>query len=304
LFRLAAHTSYAVKHWPEPRDWLALAQDWGLDAVQFSFDLLDPMMTGAAEIATEIRGHAGKAGIELVSTFTGGQAYQSNMLLHPDPRYRAWARDWWVRAVELTARLGAPATGGHFGALPAKLASPDQARLTGSLVDAATEIGDAALTHGLEYLLLELMPGPGELPNSPEGAVELLERLNERSPVPYCLCFDLGHACSPAARSLGPEAVYGWLERCLPWTRCVHLQQTDGIGDRHWPFGPRYDAGAIIRPREVLSILRDSPLPVVDLVLELGHSPEVGADEVAADWRMSAEVWREAIAQTGAGLEV
>ena len=39
-----SNTCYAVKRWPEPEAWTAVARDSGLTNVQFSYDLLDPWM--------------------------------------------------------------------------------------------------------------------------------------------------------------------------------------------------------------------------------------------------------------------
>src|SRR4029079_13614425 len=50
----------------------------------------------------------------LHSTFTGLAAYSSNLLLHPGSHERLRAVQWWERAIDVTAAMGAPATGGHL----------------------------------------------------------------------------------------------------------------------------------------------------------------------------------------------
>jgi len=147
------------------------------------------------------------------------------------------------------------------------------------------------------------MPGETEYPNTPSAARELIERLNQASPLPFALCFDLGHTCAPAATHHGDAAtrLYRWLEQLLDLTRCVHLQQTDGYGDRHWPFTKAHAASGVVDPAEVLKIVRRSPLPAVDLVLELGHPPETSSAQTAADWAASVTTWQTALAAGGEG---
>lgn len=293
--QLAVNTCFAGKFWPEPAAWLALVREWELDAVQFSLDLLDPQMPGALELAAQVRRAAAAHDVKIGSTFTGSRAYLGNMLLHPTSHYRSWAADWLRRAVDVTAVLGARATGGHIGAHAAgrSAATPS---LEDELISTAVDLGHRAARAGLEYLMLELMPGPGEVPAGPGQALAMLEWISAGSPVPYYLCLDLGHACGPAARDgARPDLVYEWLEELGPITRCVHLQQTDGLGDRHWPFTEAHQAQGVIQPGRVLRALRGFRLPEVDLVLELAHPPEATPERVAADWAESVLVWRRAL---------
>ncbi|MDP2872111.1 MAG: TIM barrel protein [Bacillota bacterium] len=295
--RLAVNTCFAVKNWPMPADWLGIVRGWGVERVQFSVDLLDPFMPGASRAAEEIREQAVDHGISIDSTFTGACAYHSNLLSHPDARYRAHALNWYRGVVKLSAAMGAGATGGHMGALSAaEAAAPAlrSERLTG-LAQAIGILGADAGRRGLKMLLWELMPSACEPPHTPAEASELLARANELSPVPVRLCFDLGHACAPDVLSGSgpdPETVYRWLAELLPVTPMVHLQQTDGLGDRHWPFAGDYQRQGIIEPARVREVLSASPLPGVDLVLEILHPPEAGQGQILDDWARSIERWR------------
>ena len=299
--RLAVNNCFAAKHWPSDGAWLALVWQWGLAAVQFSFDLVDPLQPAAVAIAPSAGEACRDAGIEVLSTFTGGRAYLTNMLLHPSAAHRAWARSWLESAVDLTAAIGSPATGGYLGAFPAGLGQAEREHFGKELVRHGAELGHHAARAGLEYLLVELMPGPGEVPGSPLEARKLLAALNAASPLPYYLCYDLGHACGAAAvcDGVGPANLYRWLEELLDVTRCVHLQQTDGRSDHHWPFSAAYSGVGVVEPDRVLEIVARSPLAEVDLVLELVHPPEAPATVVAEDWAQSVAVWRTALARRG-----
>jgi D-erythrulose 1-phosphate 3-epimerase len=293
--RLGVNTCFAVKNWPRPADWLEVVASWGIERVQFSMDMLDPFMPGAREAAEEIGTLAAGRGIRIDSTFTGAAAYHSNLLSHPDARYRAHALEWYRGVIQLTAAMGARATGGHMGALSvAEGRSPAvcQARTDG-LIESIAALGDEARRCGIECLLWELMPSPFEPPHTPAEALELLDRANERSPVPVRLCYDLGHTCAPGVLSAAdPEVVYTWLAQLLHVTPMVHLQQTDGLGDRHWPFCGDFERQGIIVPERVRALLAASPLDAVDLVLEILHPPEATPEQILDDWARSIQHWQ------------
>lgn len=296
--RLAAHTCFAAKRWPEPRDWIPVVQSWGLDAVQFSLDLINPLQPEAAVLAAEAGAACRAAGISVPSSFTGGQAYLSNMLLHPDPRHRAWAQHYFLQAVTISAALGARGTGGFLGALAPLRPPIEREALLGELREFAARLGAHAARAGMEYLLVELMPGPGEVPGTPAEARELLAGFNAVSPVPYRLCFDVGHACSAGSGLAGEsplDTICRWLEELIDITGCVHLQQTDGCGDRHWAFDDDHAEAGIIQPDRVLKSLRLSPLPQLDLILELNHPPEASLEAITRAWASSVDYWRAAM---------
>jgi sugar phosphate isomerase/epimerase len=303
--RLAVNTCFAVKHWPVAVDWLDIVARWGVSAVQFSMDMLDPFMSGAGNVAAETRAAAAERGVSIESTFTGAAAYHTNLLLHPDARYRAHALEWYQRVIEISALMGARATGGHLGALSVREGACEGVRgqrLAG-LVEAVGVLGEEARAAGLEEgLLWELMPSPLEPPHTPGEAFDLLARADASSPVPVRLCYDLGHACAPGVGPDG-ETLYRWLEELLPVTPMLHLQQTDGLGDRHWPFAGVYQERGVVSAGRVCELVSTlSPLADVDMVLEILHPPETPPDRILDDWARSIDLWRRAGAErAGAG---
>jgi hypothetical protein len=77
----------------------------------------------------------------------------------------------------------------------------------------------------------------------------------------------------------------------------VHLQQTDGVRDRHWPFTDETDAPGIINPSVVAATVDSSGRDRVELMLEPIPAPEETDDDVQ-DWvTESARRWSEAIDQ-------
>ena len=117
---LGINLGFAFKRWPEPERWAQIVRDdLGLDLVQFTFDLLDPWWPERERrtLAARVRRAAADAGLTIHSAQLGLAWYTYNGLLHPDPAGRAIAREWWRRAAETAAEIGAPAVGGPLGAL-------------------------------------------------------------------------------------------------------------------------------------------------------------------------------------------
>ncbi len=298
---LSANTCFANKNWPRPEQWVECVKSWGLRSVQCSLDLLDPLLPDARQLAAEMGRAAEAAGVEIWSTFTGSRAYATNRLGHSDARYRDWARTWLLAAVEVTAAMGARATGGHIAALEASCAVRDASVSEGRLAPAlirslagdCAEIGRRAVDVGLEYLMLEAMPGARELPTR-RATSAICWGQSTRSARRLLSCATTwGMRAAATSDQTANAPTHGWREM-LPFIRCVHLQQTDGLGDRHWPFTEEHTGDGIISPARVLQVLAGSARERIDLVFEIIHPPEAGPEEILADWAESVTAWRTA----------
>ncbi|HSR10651.1 MAG TPA: TIM barrel protein [Thermodesulfobacteriota bacterium] len=292
--RLGVNNGFALKNWPEPEEWAKIiAGEFGLKEVQFSFDLLDPTLPepGRGALCREIRAAAAKYELSLRTTFTGLIVYAQNHLGHPRGAVRSYARKWFEGALEVTSALGAEACGGHIGAVSAADYNDMERRafLRKTLVDSVRELTWVAAGLGQKYFLWELMPTPREFPHTPEEALDLMREANEGAAVPVRICFDLGHCSSFDLPEPGDP--HAWLEKILPWTPVVHLQQTDGKGDHHWPFTPEHAESGIVEPRRVVEIVKASPLERVDLIFELGHALDAPDHRIIDDHKRSVEAW-------------
>jgi hypothetical protein len=78
------------------------------------------------------------------------------------------------------------------------------------------------------------------------------------------------------------------------------LQQSDGVGDHHWPFTSERNEGGLIEPRRVLDVLAGAGAEDVLLVIEVIPAFEQDDAEVLADLRASVEFWRPALTEWGA----
>jgi sugar phosphate isomerase/epimerase len=295
-YRLGINTCFAVKRWPQPRDWAAVVRDeLGLDLVQHSLDLveLDPASDLAGQ-AGQVRDACDAAGLTLHSTFTGLAAYSSNLLLHPDAAARDRARGWYRRALDFTAAAGATSTGGHLGAYsvgdwrdPAR-----RQQLRDELGDSLASLAAYAHELGLTSLMAENLAAARE----PATIAQLSSLLTDGDSghVPIRLCLDVGHQCVPGTS--GPDRdPYAWLEQLGSRAPVVQLQQADGQADHHWPFTAQTNARGIIDAPRVLAALEASGAAEVALVLEVIPPFEQDDDEVLADLRESAAYWRDAL---------
>jgi hypothetical protein len=213
-------------------------------------------------------------GLRAGPVFTGLAAYSLNLLTHPDPEYRAAARRWYREVIYLTAR------------------AQRWADLRENLADLAAH----AHQLGLDHLLVENLVTDRE--PSTMALIEniLAERSVARAPIQLCL--DLGHPFASGAA--GPDAdPYAWLAHFGPRIAEVQLQQSDGLGDRHWPFTPEHQAAGRVDPGQVLDTLAAAGVADVLLILEVIPAFEADDRQVIADLRASADVWRAALAERG-----
>ena len=297
-FRLGINTCFAVKRWPRPEDWAAVVRnDLGLDLVELSADLLEGEEVPGERSLTIARTRAALAdhGLVAETTFTGLNAFGSNLLMHPEPKRRAAGVGWYRSLVDVTAELGAAATGGHVGTMSVPdwtAADRRQARMA-ALGESLAEIAGHARRAGLEFLMLENLPSPRE-PSTFAWIGDLLTDGDETH-VPWRLCFDVGHTCTPGAtdEELDP---YAWPERFAGRIGEVQLQQTDGQGDHHWQFSAARNRAGVIDAAKLLRTLEATTVGDVRLILEIIPPGEQSDDEVLAELKESVDYWRQAIA--------
>ncbi|MGO8728019.1 MAG: sugar phosphate isomerase/epimerase family protein [Streptosporangiaceae bacterium] len=305
-YRLGINTCFAVKRWPQPERWARLVRDdLGLDLVQHTLDLVD-LDTTPAQVAGQadwLRAACAAGGLTLHSTFTGMAAYSSNLLLHPDPAARDRARDWYRRVIDFTATVGAGSTGGHVGAYcvddwqhPVR-----RRKLWAQLGDALDDLAGYACERGLSGLMAENLAAARE-PSTLQMMAALLTD-GDAEHVPVSLCLDVGHQCVPGGTVGKDRDPYAWLEQLGARTTVVHLQQSDGKADRHWPFTPGTSADGMIEADRVLAALDRSGAKETALILEIIPPCEQDDGQALADVRQSADYWRDALARRQATVD-
>ncbi len=230
--------SFAVKRWVEPPVWARLVrQTLGLELVQFTYDLLDPWWPDSVRhsMAADVRKAAQDWGIEIESAFSGLANYCFNGLLHPDAAGRRASLEWWKRAFDVAAEIGAKASGGPFGGMSVLDAADPKRREQRyrDLLDATVELSYAAKSSGLERLQVECTPLSREFPYTVEQSRKFLKDLEGNCAIPVKLLVDIGHALYQPLYGAGarmPE----WLNGLGHSIGAFHLQNTDFQSDSHW----------------------------------------------------------------------
>jgi len=295
--KLGINACFAVKRWPEPEAWLKIVgEELDLREAQFSFDLLDPRVEEPTRwrMCERLNQAAAKYNVHIQTTFTGLAAYCFNLLLHPDLGMRVDALRWFEEAIAVTSMLGADGTGGHIASLSMwDIQNKERTeQLTASLMDSLHHLAELAKLEGLKYLLWEPMPVPRERPCTIDQAKALYEKANRDAPVPIFYCIDWGHQCTYNATGRDRDP-YSWLRELAHLSPVMHVQQTDGKMDRHWPFTRQYNQQGIIQPQRALEAIEQSGAKEVILMLEIIHPFETEEAQVLADLKETVEYWKQ-----------
>ena len=293
---LGLNLSWAVKRWPLPEDWAEISAKLDVKYVQFSFDLLDPRSTQDAVeyMAWLVVDAIKRYGVAIHSTFTGLGAYSFNLLSHPDPVMRQDALDWYMKAVDFTAKIGVKATGGHIAAKSVKDYGDPSRRsyIDSALFDLVNALRRYAQAKGLEMILWEPMPVPRETPWTMAETDEVLKKANVGPGVTVKLNIDVGHQCTLRGIEADP---YEWLKRFAPQSPSIHIQQTDGKADRHWPFTEEYNRMGIIKPEKLVESIDASGAKEVYLLLEYIPPFEAPDNEVLTNLEKSIKYLKQYI---------
>lgn len=90
----------------------------------------------------------------------------------------------------------------------------------------------------------------------------------------------------------GNKDPYQWLSELGALVSIIHIQQTDGKQDRHWPFTEKYNSRGIIEPKKLTDAIKTSGVEEIIFVLELKHPLEANNETVLRDFKESVEYWR------------
>ena len=297
---LGVDLSFAKKRWPEAKDWIKVVKnDLGVDCVEFDSDFLDPVYISEEnwmDIAQETNELAKTNGIEIHNYFTGAMTHCVNLLSHPDPRVKKDGIKWCEKALVLATKLGARGIGGHFDTIT----SPDvdnpeiYDKRIDELVESFTYLSKIAKQEGHEFILLEQMYAPSEVPYTFEQTDTLFERLNRNSSVPILCTLDVGHACSQNFAHKKEELdPYLWIKKYAHISPVIHLHQTDGVSSGHWPFTKEYNDKGIITGEKMIEALVESNAEKVYLVLEIFFSLGQNDSQVVKAMKKSVDYWEK-----------
>jgi len=290
---------WATKRFVEPEVWVEIvATRLEVDLVQFSFDLLDPATSDEItlrETISRTNDCCKKYGVKIQSCFTGLLAYATNLMLHPSASMRKNGFQCYSKACSIASELGAESFGGHMGAFTRKDYDDPKRKemLLSELVEHVASLSRVGKEAGLKTILWEPMPISREPPSTIPEANAMLTRVGINAAIPVQLCIDVGHACNMKVNDPRDRDPYSWLSELGASSPCVHLQQTDGKGDRHWPFTKEYNRIGIIDGEKVVEALDKSGTGRTHLYLEAIGAFDQDEDAAVTDIVESVGYWKD-----------
>lgn len=297
---LGINTGFAINRFPEPDDWIGIvADELGLDTVQFTADLLNPFLPEAVvqREAEKIRSLCAAKGVRIETTFTSAFT-RVNHLLHPTPEIqRVWV-DWFKRFFALSWTLGAEGSGSHFGIMSVRdNADPMvRERRIQQGVDAWRELSQHGAELGLRYLIFEPMSVPREVAETIPATADILRRCESGFAIPMRLVLDVDHGDLQSADPSDTDP-HAWIRAFGRVSPCIHIKQSLRDKGGHYPFTAKYNADGKIVPEEILTTMRESGIERCTLLLEISHRERWPSDyTVVSDLKESVEHWRPAVA--------
>jgi sugar phosphate isomerase/epimerase len=298
---LGVNNCFAIGRYPEPEEWLRVVKHvLGLGHVQFSYDLLDPVIVEQEVFerkCREIKDLADQTGVIIDTGVTGEVVHRFNGLLDPDPDLRKSYLRWYERMIRAGELLGVEGSGVYLGTLSQRDQENHGRReeLIDIYIDEITYLTEVAEEVGQCYFLWEPMSIPREVPCTIDETKEMLERSNRHARVPVRLCLDVGHGYIRSGDPRDSDA-YAWLRELGHLSPSIHMQQTDGKGSRHWPFTDEYNEMGVIVPEKIFETLEESGVERTIIVFEFFYSAHAIPDESALDnLKASVDYWQEAM---------
>ncbi len=261
MFQLGVNTGFAINRYPEPDVWTSIvADDFGVDVVQFTATLLDPRWPEEYVMRQSelIRTLCDQKGIHIQTTFTDAFT-RLNHLTSPDREMRRMWIEWFKRLVDMSEIMGAEGIGSHFGSLSFR-DNDDPARRASMLREGCrnwAEVADYAAQKGMRYVFFEPMSIPREFAGTLDETQVILDLANQHTKIPTVLCLDVDHGDlgSPDPDDTNP---YKWLEVFARQSPVIHLKQSRLDMSGHHPFTAEHNAHGRIQPDRVLRTLLDA----------------------------------------------
>ncbi|MDR1487197.1 MAG: sugar phosphate isomerase/epimerase [Deltaproteobacteria bacterium] len=289
---LGLNLSFAVKRWLEPDVLASMVSDrFGVKNVQFTFDLLDPWWPEFIRdgLAKRYKEAFAEKGVSIDSVFGGLASYTYPQFLSPFAEGREAALIFFKRAVDMTLALGSKVMGTPVGGMSNRDANDPVRRseLYAEMLGLLKQLASYGKEKSLEQIHIEATPLVTEFPHSPQASVKLMEDLKDAD-IEFKLLIDWGHALYKPL--LGPEAdIDLWFSKCGPYVGSIHLQQTDGLLDRHWDF----TVEGILTPKMIKDATEKASLGDVGSYLEVVPAFESPDDEVGERIKKSLDILRQ-----------
>lgn len=199
IIDLGIDNCFASKHWTVPEDWCRLIADLGLTYIEASADTeCDPLYMGAEytkDWVEQVQTACDKTGVRIANLYSGHGTYATLGLSHWDARVRARFRDGWLKKQADTAQALRAGLGFFAHAFDEQvLQNPElYAQTWETLCADLADIACHAKEIGMEYIGVEQMYAPHQVPWTIDGAKQMLRRIYEIGGANFYLTDDVGH---------------------------------------------------------------------------------------------------------------
>ena len=308
-FKIIGNNGFTTEDYPEPEVWAGVLERAGLKEFEYFADHLEPVLfrrvvEKESEFLRATREAIRAHGLKVWSGATARVSYLLNLLSHPYADMREEGVAWCCAFIDLALKLGGRYISGHYDCLGKRDLAENFDAAIERMIDGLVRVGEYAATVGLDAIFLEQMHRPQLQPNTLSRGHRILEELNARSPVPFHMHLDFGHAApvfddpTHGPRDKDP---YAWMAESWGANRIVliHAQQCDREASRHWPFTPEYNKRGIIDARRSLEALASSGVGEAVIAMEILYPRGTLIEAIEPGIVASAEYWREALRGLG-----
>ena len=270
--KLGLNLSFAVKRWMIPQELAKLCKELGAKYIQFTWDLCDPWWPEEQrdKIAREYADAFRAEGLELTGTFGGLAAYSFPQLLAPLPEMREVSMTFFKRAIDMTRAMGTDVIGTPLGGMDYLHTNDPVERENRyqEMLGLVRELADYGAKKGLREIMIEATPLATEFPHSPEAAVKLMKDLDGSTAIPVRLL--------------------------IAYVSAIHLQQCDGLLDRHWDFT---NENGIITPELIRTVTHNAGADDIVQYLEVVTAFEAFDEDVLKGMRETMKLLGEVFAE-------
>lgn len=276
---LGLNLSFATKRFTEPKQLARICKkDLNVEHIQFTWDLIDPWWPDKERdiLTKEYREAFENEGLIIDATFGGLASYTYSQLLAPTETQREISYIFFKRAIDLTVAMGAGIMGTPVGGMSYNDAKDEKRRaeLYEIMLGYLRKLANYGKEKGLKEIHIEATPLITEFPHSPEMSLKMMKDLSD-SAIPFKLLIDWGHALyQPLLQEKADMTL--WLKECAPYVGSIHLQQTDGLLDRHWDFTKT----GIVTPELIKAATSEAGLDHIIQYLEVVTAFEADDDEI------------------------
>lgn len=270
--KLALNTGFLVNRYAVSDDWGHLFKNvFKVKYIQYTADLLNPSLPNKIfyKETDKLKNTLKKFDLNIHSTFTGAFT-RLNHLSHPDEDIQKYWITWFKKFIDFTVEVGAKSMGSHLGIFTYKENSIKKLRekRLKVLFKNWHIVGNYALAKGLDFLAWEPMSINRELGETITNCREIQLKINENSPIPFKLCYDVDHGQANSGNDddTDPSA---WIDEFKNQIGYIHLKQSIKNKHGHWPFTNEYNKEGKIIPEIIISKLKSNNLDNLMLILEL-----------------------------------